>query len=155
MGQGDRATERLDPLAELHDLGRDPGHLGNDHDSRTAPRSVHVTGLAVEREGRPGKAGKRFVAHGLGTLTSCAVAGPRPFRFGVQCSSPPGDGRNSWAEVARACEDLGYSTLTVADHFDGQLAPIPALMAAADATTTLRVGALVMCTDFTHPVVLA
>lgn len=28
-------------------------------------------------------------------------------------------------------------------------------MAAADATTSLRVGALVMCTDFTHPVVLA
>ncbi len=53
------------------------------------------------------------------------------------------------------CEDLGYSTLTVADHFDDQLAPIPALMAAADATTELRVGALVMCTDFTHPVVLA
>ncbi|MEY2451115.1 MAG: hypothetical protein QOD92_689, partial [Acidimicrobiaceae bacterium] len=28
-------------------------------------------------------------------------------------------------------------------------------MAAADATTTLRVGALVLCTDFTHPVVIA
>jgi len=50
---------------------------------------------------------------------------------------------------------MGYSTLTVADHFDDQLAPIPALMAAADATTTLRVGALVLCTDFTHPVVIA
>jgi probable F420-dependent oxidoreductase len=50
---------------------------------------------------------------------------------------------------------LGYSTLTVADHFDDQLAPIPALMAAADATTTLRIGSLVLCTDFTHPVVIA
>jgi probable F420-dependent oxidoreductase len=50
---------------------------------------------------------------------------------------------------------LGYSTLTVADHFDDQLAPVPALMAAADATTTLRIGALVLCTDFTHPVVIA
>jgi probable F420-dependent oxidoreductase len=50
---------------------------------------------------------------------------------------------------------LGYSTLTVADHFDDQLAPIPALMAAADTTTTLRVGTLVLCTDFTHPVVIA
>ncbi|MEY2431573.1 MAG: hypothetical protein QOC92_1298 [Acidimicrobiaceae bacterium] len=28
-------------------------------------------------------------------------------------------------------------------------------MAAADATTTLRIGALVLCTDFTHPVVIA
>jgi probable F420-dependent oxidoreductase len=83
------------------------------------------------------------------------VADPKPFRFGVQCSTVPHTGRDAWAELARTCEDLGYSTLTVADHFDDQLAPIPALMAAADATTTLRLGALVMCTDYTHPVVLA
>ncbi|MEY2422396.1 MAG: hypothetical protein QOI95_2463 [Acidimicrobiaceae bacterium] len=83
------------------------------------------------------------------------MADPRPFRFGVQCSSPPGTAGNAWAELARTCEGTGYSTLTVADHFDDQLAPIPALMAAADATTSLRVGALVLCTDFTHPVVIA
>lgn len=83
------------------------------------------------------------------------MAGPTAFRFGVQCSSPPTRGGHGWAELARACEDLGYSTLTVADHFDDQLAPVPALMAAADATTTLRIGALVLCTDYTHPVVLA
>ena len=83
------------------------------------------------------------------------MADPRAFRFGVQCSSPPDSTRNGWSELARTCEGLGYSTLTVADHFDDQLAPIPALMAAADATTTLRVGALVLCTDFTHPVVIA
>jgi probable F420-dependent oxidoreductase len=73
----------------------------------------------------------------------------------VQCSSPPRSGRDAWPELARTCEGLGYSTLTVADHFDDQLAPVPALMAAADATTSLRVGALVLCTDFTHPVVIA
>jgi probable F420-dependent oxidoreductase len=83
------------------------------------------------------------------------VAGPKPFRFGVQCSTPPDYRRQSWAELARTCEDLGYSVLTVADHFDDQYAPVPALMAAADATTTLRVGALVLCTDYTHPVVIA
>jgi probable F420-dependent oxidoreductase len=83
------------------------------------------------------------------------VADPRPFRFGVQCSSPPDGGRQAWIRLARTCEGLGYSTLTVADHFDDQLAPIPALMAAADATTTLRIGALVLCTDFTHPVIIA
>src|SRR5262245_2074477 len=66
----------------------------------------------------------------------------RPFRFSVQCSSVPAGGRREWAELARRCEDLGYSTLTVADHFDDQLAPVPALMAAADATTELRIGAL-------------
>jgi len=83
------------------------------------------------------------------------MAHSRPFRFGVQCSSPPQSGRDAWRELARTCEGFGYSTLTVADHFDDQLAPIPALMAAADATSTLRVGALVLCTDFTHPVVIA
>ena len=80
---------------------------------------------------------------------------PRPFRFGVQCSSPPDRGGKAWADLARTCEDLGYSVLTVADHFDDQFAPIPALMAAADATTTLRIGSLVLCTDYAHPVVLA
>ncbi|HEX4821148.1 MAG TPA: LLM class F420-dependent oxidoreductase [Acidimicrobiales bacterium] len=83
------------------------------------------------------------------------MAHPRPFRFGVQCSTPPDYSATAWAELARTVEDLGYSVLTVADHFDNQYAPVPALMAAADATTTLRVGALVLCTDYTHPVVIA
>ena len=78
----------------------------------------------------------------------------RPFRFSVQCSSLPATS-GSWAELARRCEGLGYSTLTIADHLDDQLAPVPALMAAADATTSLRVGALVFCNDYKHPVVLA
>src|SRR5690349_3086874 len=41
------------------------------------------------------------------------------------------------------------------DHFGDQLAPVPALMAAAAATRTLRVGALVFDNDYRHPVVLA
>jgi probable F420-dependent oxidoreductase len=41
------------------------------------------------------------------------------------------------------------------DHFSDQLAPVPALMSAADATQTLRVGALVWDNDFRHPAVLA
>jgi probable F420-dependent oxidoreductase len=79
----------------------------------------------------------------------------RPFRFSVQCSSLPTSDPRSWAALARRCEDLGYDVFTVADHFDDQLAPMPALMAAADATTTLRVGAMVLCNDYRHPVVLA
>jgi probable F420-dependent oxidoreductase len=78
---------------------------------------------------------------------------PRPFRFGVQASTAP-DAR-SWVELARKVESHGYSTLTMPDHFDDQLAPVPALMAAADATETLRVGALVWDNDYKHPVVLA
>ena len=76
-----------------------------------------------------------------------------PFRFGVQASTAPDAA--SWLALARKVESLGYSTLTMPDHFGDQLAPVPALMAAAAATTTLRVGALVWDNDYKHPVVLA
>lgn len=80
----------------------------------------------------------------------------RPFRFCVQCSSLPDPAdHTSWARLARRCEDLGYDVLTIADHFDDQLAPVPAMMAAAAATTTLRVGTMVLSNDYRHPVVLA
>ena len=77
----------------------------------------------------------------------------RPFRFGVQASSTPD--RASWVALAKRVEALGYATLTMPDHFTDQLAPVPALMAAADATTKLRVGALVWDNDYKHPAVLA
>jgi probable F420-dependent oxidoreductase len=77
----------------------------------------------------------------------------RPFRFGVQVAAPYD--AKGWVELARRVEDLGYSTLTIPDHFTQQLAPVPALMAAADATTRLRIGALVFDNDYKHPVVLA
>jgi probable F420-dependent oxidoreductase len=77
----------------------------------------------------------------------------RPFRFGVQASNAADAA--SWTAVARQVEALGYSTLTMPDHFDQQLAPTPALMAAAAVTTTLRIGALVWDNDYRHPVVLA
>lgn len=81
------------------------------------------------------------------------MAHPRTFRFGVQlASASSGD---EWAALARKAEDLGYSTLYLPDHFGGQLAPTAAMMAAADATSTLRVGALVLDNDYRHPVVLA
>jgi probable F420-dependent oxidoreductase len=77
----------------------------------------------------------------------------RPFRFGVQASTAA-DGQ-AWTQLARMVESLGYSTLTMPDHFGDQLAPVPALTAAAAVTTTLRVGALVWDNDYKHPVVLA
>jgi probable F420-dependent oxidoreductase len=80
-------------------------------------------------------------------------AHPRPFRFGIQLSTAPSGA--AWADLARKAEDLGYDTLFMPDHFGDQLAPVPALMAAADATTELRVGALVFDNDYKHPVVLA
>lgn len=83
------------------------------------------------------------------------MARNRPFRFTIQCSSPTGLSRRSWRDLARRCEGLGYSTLTVSDHLDEQVAPTAALMAAADATSTLRIGSMVFCNDFRHPVALA
>lgn len=81
------------------------------------------------------------------------MAHPRKFRFGVQlATAATGD---DWVAAARKAEDLGFSTLFMPDHFGDQLAPVPALMAAAGATTTLRVGALVHDNDYKHPVVLA
>ncbi|MEO0492469.1 MAG: TIGR03621 family F420-dependent LLM class oxidoreductase [Actinomycetota bacterium] len=76
-----------------------------------------------------------------------------PFRFAVQAHQSP-DGP-SFVALARRIEELGYSTLHVMDHFGDQLAPIPAMTAAAAATTELRVGSLVLDNDYRHPVVLA
>jgi probable F420-dependent oxidoreductase len=79
----------------------------------------------------------------------------KPFRFTVQCSSPSEISPTSWARLARKVEDLGYYSLTVSDHLDEQIAPIAALMAAANATSTLRIGSMLFCNDYRHPVVLA
>jgi probable F420-dependent oxidoreductase len=81
----------------------------------------------------------------------------RPFRFGVQLRTPPDPARaaTGWTEQARRIEDLGYAVATMPDHFDDQLAPMPALQAILDATTTLRAGALVFDNDYRHPLVLA
>jgi len=82
------------------------------------------------------------------------VALPRhPFRFSASLGGVT-DAR-SLREQVRQIEDLGYSTATIADHFDDQLGPIAALQAAADATTDLKVASLMFANDYRHPVVLA
>ena len=89
----------------------------------------------------------------IATVHSMSLFPHRPFRFGVQVSHA--STAREWAELARRSEDAGYDVLTMPDHFTNQLAPVPALMAAADATSTLRIGALVFDNDYKHPVVLA
>lgn len=79
----------------------------------------------------------------------------RPFRFAAQLSRAPDGTAEGWAAQARRAEDLGYSALLMPDHFGDQLAPVPALMAAAAATERLRLGSLVFCNDYRHPLVLA
>jgi probable F420-dependent oxidoreductase len=75
------------------------------------------------------------------------------FRFALQTSGAASPA--AWKELARKTEDLGYSTLYMPDHLDDQWAPMIALTVAAEATTALRVGTLVLDNDFRHPVVLA
>lgn len=77
----------------------------------------------------------------------------RPFRFGV--SAHKTRSKEEWIAMARRAESLGYSTLLVPDHLGDQLAPIPALLAAVEATDKLRIGSLVFDNDFRHPVMLA
>lgn len=61
----------------------------------------------------------------------------------------------AWREKARKIEDLGFSTLLMPDHFNEQYAPMPAMVSAVEATTTLRVSGLVLDNDYKHPLVLA
>jgi probable F420-dependent oxidoreductase len=77
----------------------------------------------------------------------------KPFRFGVNVGRA--GSRAEWAEKARKLEALGYSALTVPDHLADLLAPMPALVGAAAATTHLRVGTNVLNNDFRHPVLVA
>ena len=91
---------------------------------------------------------------------------PRPFRFGVQTFSASSG--KEWRERAQRCEALGYSALHLADHFIGpgpaleatnhplqELAAVPAMAVAAEATDRLRIGCRVFCIDYRHPVMLA
>src|SRR5262245_2135192 len=77
----------------------------------------------------------------------------RPFRFGVISTGSPD--APAWREKARRAEALGYSSLLVPDHFQAQWGPLVALAIAAEATERLRVGTLVLCNDYRHPLVLA
>lgn len=86
---------------------------------------------------------------------AAAMPHDRRFRFAAQLGRPPGDGPAAWAAQARKAEELGYATLLMPDHFGEQLAPVPALMAAADATERLRIGTLVFDNDYRHPLMLA
>jgi probable F420-dependent oxidoreductase len=77
----------------------------------------------------------------------------KPFRFGAIGEA---GSRAGWTDLARKIEALGYTTLLAGDHpAGGGLAPLPALVAAAAATTTVRLGTHVLANDFRNPVLLA
>ena len=90
----------------------------------------------------------------------------RPFRFGLQSfnTTSPQD----WRDQARHAEALGFSTFSVADHVIGpgpalaatnhpvqDIAAIPAMVVAIEATSTISIGSRVFCTDYRQPVMFA
>jgi probable F420-dependent oxidoreductase len=81
------------------------------------------------------------------------MASNLPFRFGVVAAqAPSGD---AWTTMARRAEELGFSTFLIPDTLGPTLAPIPALTAAAVATSTIRIGSYVFANDLRNPVLLA
>jgi len=78
---------------------------------------------------------------------------PKPFRFGVVAAQARS--AEEWTDKARRVESMGYATLLTPDGLQYTLAPLPALMAAAMATRTLRVGTYVIANDYRNPVQLA
>jgi probable F420-dependent oxidoreductase len=77
---------------------------------------------------------------------------PRPFRFALQGRNL-GD-RETLIDSARQAEVLGYDELFSFDHI-GTVDPFIPLVVAAEATTRLRVGPLVLNNELHHPVLLA
>jgi probable F420-dependent oxidoreductase len=77
----------------------------------------------------------------------------RSFRFGVNLGRAKS--LVEWRTKARKVEDLGYNVLTVPDHLTDLIAPIPALVSAAEATKHLRIGTNVLNNDLRHPVLVA
>jgi alkanesulfonate monooxygenase SsuD/methylene tetrahydromethanopterin reductase-like flavin-dependent oxidoreductase (luciferase family) len=77
----------------------------------------------------------------------------KPFRFGVNVRSA--ESRAEWRAKARKIEALGYQILNLPDHLTDLVSPLPALVSAAEATTTIRVGTNVLNNDLRHPVLVA
>jgi probable F420-dependent oxidoreductase len=80
---------------------------------------------------------------------------PSPFRF---TASMPALNRPvpQWRDEIRRIEDLGFHSVAISDHLTGGWAmdPLVAMTVAAEATTRLRVLAMVFCNDFRHPALL-
>ncbi len=85
----------------------------------------------------------------------------RPIRFGV-CLPQFGSAWSDVADVARACDRLGFDSVWAVDHFFGVPdATVPLfeawteMAAVASITERVRLGHLVLCVSYRHPAVLA
>ena len=110
-------------------------------------RGVRRRSPAVQlgrRRARPAPPAER--TEGELTMT----AHPHTFRFGAKAVKA--GSAKEWTDIVRQVEDLGYVSFHMDDHFGNQLAVVPALMAAADATSSILVGPHVAGVDFRNPV---
>ena len=76
----------------------------------------------------------------------------RAFRFSVSAAAPRPAAE--WRELGRRAEDLGFSTLSMPDHLDAEMAPLIALAVTAEATRNLRLATLVLGNDYRNPAFL-
>jgi probable F420-dependent oxidoreductase len=78
----------------------------------------------------------------------------KELRFGVHALAP--SNHDDWVTLCREIERLGFSILTVPDHLiDGCISPFASLGVAAEATSILRVGTLVLNNELRHPAIVA
>jgi alkanesulfonate monooxygenase SsuD/methylene tetrahydromethanopterin reductase-like flavin-dependent oxidoreductase (luciferase family) len=59
-----------------------------------------------------------------------------------------------WTSKARRAEELGYDLFLVPDHLSGMMSTVPALAAAAVATSEMRIGSFVFDTRRRDPALL-
>jgi alkanesulfonate monooxygenase SsuD/methylene tetrahydromethanopterin reductase-like flavin-dependent oxidoreductase (luciferase family) len=90
----------------------------------------------------------------LQTAHPWVAAGQRGARFGILCNVVADWPRTR--EFAQAIEALGFDSLWLADHpLVAGHGAWPQLAAVAESTRTIRLGTLVSCVYYRHPVVLA
>lgn len=80
------------------------------------------------------------------------IASRRRIRFGLQVGGVRS--RAAFVDLARRAEQVGFDTMLIGDHV-GLPDPFVVLQAAADATSSLRLGTYVLNNDFYHPALLA
>jgi probable F420-dependent oxidoreductase len=93
------------------------------------------------------------MAEGVAGATEAKDRMNRPFRFGAQLYGD--ENRGKWLARVRKAESIGYAVVTMPDHFGQRVAIWPSIVAAADATTSLRFGSMTINNDLWNPVMLA
>ncbi|MEZ4523498.1 MAG: TIGR03621 family F420-dependent LLM class oxidoreductase [Thermomicrobiales bacterium] len=81
------------------------------------------------------------------------MAEPRPLTFSAMVSG--GESGTEFIGQVKRIEEIGFTSVSMVDHFNRTFAPVPALTAAAMAAPSLRVLATVFNNDLRNPVLFA